>query len=108
MRSLRRLAERCESVYWPTHGGAVLEPQTFVAALINHREQREARVLELIGSGTHRVSEMLPIVYRGLDPGLIPAARRSLLATLYYLLEEGQVRVTEAVGTDGFYELKQG
>ena len=42
MASLDKLRGRSETIYWPGHGGPVLEPQRYVRALIHHRRQREA------------------------------------------------------------------
>ena len=38
-------------VYWPGHGGPVREPQRFVRALIHHRRQREASILDRLAAG---------------------------------------------------------
>ena len=42
MRSLKRLLERDDAIYRPTHGPPITEPRRHVEALIAHREKREA------------------------------------------------------------------
>ena len=50
MASLDKLRGREETVYWPGHGGPVVEPQRYVRALIHHRRQREASILAALPS----------------------------------------------------------
>ena len=45
MDSLDKMRGRPETVYWPGHGGPVVEPQRYLRALIHHRRQREASIL---------------------------------------------------------------
>ena len=51
MDSLDKLRGRPETIYWPGHGGPVVEPQRYVRALIHHRRQREASILNALGGG---------------------------------------------------------
>ena len=45
MASLDKLLHRSDSVYWPTHGPAITEPQGHVRAFIAHRREREAGIV---------------------------------------------------------------
>lgn len=92
MANLRRLLDRDDAVYWPTHGPAITEPHRFVAALIAHREERTAQVLERLAAGDSTIDAMVPAMYADVDPALHPAAGRSVLAHLVALAEEGRVR----------------
>ncbi|MBB5694774.1 MBL fold metallo-hydrolase [Muricoccus pecuniae] len=92
MRSLRRVAAREDRLLLPGHGPAHDAPGPFIAALIAHREEREARVLEALRRAGRPVDApaLVPAVYGpALDPGLAPAAARSLLAHLVKLAGEG-------------------
>ena len=51
MDSLEKLRRRDEKIYWPGHGGPVLEPQRYLRALIHHRRLREASILAALGDG---------------------------------------------------------
>ena len=51
MASLEKLRGRAEAIYWPGHGGPVVEPQRYLRALIHHRRQREASILAALGDG---------------------------------------------------------
>lgn len=93
MRSLDRLLVRDDQVYWPGHGGPVRHPLTMVNAFIAHRKAREQQVLEYLAATPATLAEMVPVIYRELDPRLFPAAERSLLACVLYLLEQQQIVV---------------
>ena len=91
MRSLGRLAARDDRLYLPGHGAPLPEPASFVAALAAHRLEREAKVLDALrAAGRATATDLVPPVYGpALDPRLVPAAARSLLAHLIKLGAEG-------------------
>ena len=89
MASLDKLRARAERVYWPGHGGPVVEPQRYVRALAHHRRQREASILAALGEGAGTIPELVARVYPGLDPKLIRAAGLSTLAHLEDLCARG-------------------
>jgi len=91
MASLERLLERDDSVYYPTHGPAITEPKTHVRALIAHRRMRETQILAALQDGEGIITDMVPLLYRETDPGLYPAAARSVLAHLLDLEAQGRV-----------------
>jgi glyoxylase-like metal-dependent hydrolase (beta-lactamase superfamily II) len=87
MASLEKLRGRAETVYWPGHGGPVLEPQRYLRALIHHRRQREASILAALGDGPQTIPALVAKVYVGIDPALTRAAGLSTLAHLEDLRE---------------------
>lgn len=92
MRSLQRVAARGDRLLLPGHGPAHDNPGPFIAALIAHRREREARVLEALrAAGSATAVSLVPAVYGpALEQRLVPAAARSLLAHLVKLVEEGR------------------
>jgi len=102
MASLDLLTRRHDRVYWPGHGGPVAEPASFVRAFIAHRRMREAAIVKRLQSGDRSIAEMVPHIYHGLAPTLVPAASLSVLAHLHYLIgqgivaSEGPARLTSA------------
>jgi glyoxylase-like metal-dependent hydrolase (beta-lactamase superfamily II) len=95
MRSLARLQAREgeDRLLLPGHGPAITEPAPFLAALAAHRQEREARVQEVLAArGRAMAEELVGPVYGPLDPRLVRAAGRSLLAHLIKLEGEGAVR----------------
>ncbi len=90
MASCRRLAERSETVFWPTHGPAIEAPGEFVAALIAHREAREVQIAKCLEEGIARIPDMVRLMYADVDPMLHTAAGRSVLAHLIHMVETGR------------------
>ena len=90
--SLEKLLVRDDCIYWPTHGGAVSNPQQFVSALLRHRLAREAEILTALHAGLATIPEIVQMVYRGLDCSLHYAAALNVLAHLGKLIREGKVR----------------
>ena len=91
MASLRKLLGRTETVYWPGHGGPVRNPQSFVNALLVHRQWREAAILRCLEKGDTTVGTVVSHIYRDLAPALRGAAGQSVLAHLVGLVEQGRV-----------------
>ena len=94
MRSLARIAARDDRLMLPGHGPVLPQPRPFLAALIRHREAREAKVLAALrAAGTASAEDLVPPVYGpSLDPRLVRGAARSLLAHLLKLVAEGRAR----------------
>ena len=80
--SLEKLLARDDRVYYPGHGEAVEDPRRLVRGMLGHRRQREAQLLRLLRDGAATLPVLTLRAYAGLDPRLIPAAERSLLAHL--------------------------
>ena len=93
MASLEKLMERDDRVYYPGHGEAVDNPQRLVRGMLGHRKQREGQILRLLRQGDDlTIAAMTARMYVGLNPRLLPAAERSVLAHLYDLRTRGLVR----------------
>lgn len=95
MRSLDKLAARTDAVYYPAHGEPVTNTQQFVRGLAGHRKQRERQILKLVGEGVGVIAEMVPLMYKGVDARLYPAAGQSVLAHLIDLRDRGLVGQAE-------------
>ena len=91
MASLARLLARDDAVYYPAHGSAIVKPQRLVRGLIGHRRQREGQILRHLQAGEGHIPAMVAAMYKGVDPGLHPAAARSVLAHLIDLEARGMV-----------------
>jgi len=96
MASLRKLMNRSETVYCPGHGGLVRDARQFVPFYIRHREGREASILHRLEKGAADIPTLVRAIYIGLDPRLVGAAGRSVLAHLEDLVARGLV-VTDGV-----------
>ena len=90
-----RLLGREDRVYYPGHGEAVENPRRLVRGMLGHRKQREGQILRLLARGALSIPGMTVAMYAGLDPRLLPAAERSVLAHLLDLQRRGLVTEDE-------------
>jgi glyoxylase-like metal-dependent hydrolase (beta-lactamase superfamily II) len=97
MASLDKLYARDDRVYYPAHGPAVTKPRQLVRGMIGHRRQRERQILRLLGDAPRTIVQLVPLMYKGLDERLRPAAGQSVLAHLIDLDRRGEVRRTGEV-----------
>jgi glyoxylase-like metal-dependent hydrolase (beta-lactamase superfamily II) len=96
--SLRKLLNRPEDIYYPAHGPSLANAKAYVAALLAHREAREAQILAALEGKAQTVEEIVAAVYPDLAPNLRGAARLSALAHLEELKARGAVTVKTASG----------
>ena len=95
MKSLQLLHERDDRVLYPAHGPAVTKPRQLVRSMIGHRRQRENQILRLLGEERQQVADLVPQMYKGLDPKLAKAAALSVTAHLIDLERRGLVARSE-------------
>ncbi|SFV33518.1 Glyoxylase, beta-lactamase superfamily II [Hyphomicrobium facile] len=89
--SLEILLDRNDDVFLPGHGDRLNDPQRTVKAYLLHRTWREKSVLDALTGGATTIRRIVPEIYRGLAPQLIPAATLSVQAHVEYLIEKGLV-----------------
>ncbi|TCM19804.1 glyoxylase-like metal-dependent hydrolase (beta-lactamase superfamily II) [Novosphingobium sp. PhB165] len=96
LESLSKLYERQQdTIYFPAHGPAVEKPRQLVRGMIGHRRQRERQILKQIAAGHQSIGQMVPLMYKGVDERLWPAAGRSVLAHLIDLERRSLVKREE-------------
>ena len=72
--SLRRVAARADAVLWPTHGPPRDDAAEYVAALVEHRLEREQGVLDALESGRTTIREIVELLYADVRVELHKAA----------------------------------
>lgn len=104
MNSLDLLLEREDIFYWPAHGPGIRDTKDYVRSFIAHRKSRERQILEELAKGPNSISGMVSHLYSDVPEFLHPAAQRSMLAGVVYLIKRGVVRCDEALsaGTELF------
>ena len=103
MRSMQRLLDRRDAIYYPAHGDPVDNPQRLVRGMMGHRKQREGQIIRFLErNGASEIPDMVAEMYKGVDPRLYGAAGRSVLAHLIDLDGRG---VAAATG-DGRWQLR--
>jgi glyoxylase-like metal-dependent hydrolase (beta-lactamase superfamily II) len=106
MASLDKLLGRHDTVYWPTHGPAITEPQRHVGAFIAHRRERESGIIDCLKAGIETIDVMVERLYAGLNPALRRAAGRSVLAHLIDLTGRDIVAADRPATVDAHYRLR--
>lgn len=89
MASLAKLYERGDRIYYSAHGPPIDNPRQLVRGLIGHRRQRENQIIRLLGAAPGAIEDLVPRMYRGLDPRLAGAACMSVKAHLIDLERRG-------------------
>jgi glyoxylase-like metal-dependent hydrolase (beta-lactamase superfamily II) len=89
--SLETIRARGFATLWPTHGPPIREVDAFLAAYLEHRQERIDQILGALESGPARISDLVPRLYADVDAKLWPAASRSMLAAMIHLVREGKL-----------------
>jgi glyoxylase-like metal-dependent hydrolase (beta-lactamase superfamily II) len=101
--SLDRLRARPERLVLPGHGKPLADPAGMIDWQIAHRRARSDQILSALAQGRHTIPAIASAVYRDLDPALLPAAERNVLAHLLALAEDGAVAVEGAPGRSAIF-----
>jgi glyoxylase-like metal-dependent hydrolase (beta-lactamase superfamily II) len=81
MSSLKKLMLRFhDEIYYPGHGAPILNPRERLLELYNHRKNREAQILSILGGSSSTINTITKIIYGDIDRKLIGAAKRNVLA----------------------------
>ena len=89
--SLRRLRDLDLDVLCPGHGPIVHDPQAKLDEYIEHRLERERRLVEALEAGARTRDELLDAAWAEVPDQLRQAARVTLEAHLEKLREEGRL-----------------
>jgi glyoxylase-like metal-dependent hydrolase (beta-lactamase superfamily II) len=103
--SLELIRARGFSTLWPTHGPPIREVRPFIDAYIAHRQERADQILTALKAGPNRIRDLVPILYADVNPGLWPAAARSMLAAMIHLTRQGKIATDGEPGPDSTYRL---
>lgn len=90
--SLRKLLDRDETIYWPTHGPPITDPRAHVEAFIAHREERLEQIRVGLAAGPATIGELVPRMYADVAKPLWRPAAATVFAALLHLHAEGEVR----------------
>ncbi|MWV27234.1 MBL fold metallo-hydrolase [Erythrobacter sp. GH3-10] len=90
--SLARLYDREQDrIYYPAHGPAVENPRQLVRGMIGHRRQREGQITRLLAEEARSIEALVPVMYKGINEKLWPAAAQSVHAHLLDMERRGTV-----------------
>ena len=106
MASLELLASRTgDTLYLPGHGQPVESPLDMVRYQRGHREQRFNQILEALGDGPKDAATLTKAIYTNIDPALMGAASRNVLASLIGLTDQGRVAAQGEIAVDAVFEV---
>jgi glyoxylase-like metal-dependent hydrolase (beta-lactamase superfamily II) len=91
MESLRKVLALAPAHLYPGHGPEIPDATTMVEAYIAHRTAREHQIVAAVADGAETVEDIVSVVYAGLDPALVAAARMQVETQLRKLAAEGRV-----------------
>jgi len=97
MKSCTRLQERSWTAFYPGHGALIEAPNKRLAWLVAHRQERETAILDSLASGPASAGDLAREIYIDLNPALLPAATRTVLAHLIDLMQNAHVAPTHAL-----------
>ena len=89
--SLERLKCRNETVYWPTHGDPIHQPDEHMEEVIRHRKRRIDQIHGVLKTADQEVSRIRATLYPDINANLHRAAEYSILASLDYLIAHRKV-----------------
>ena len=94
-----------DRLYLPGHGHPVEDPAGMVRHQVAHRQQRFEQILSALADGPKDATTLTHEIYTDVDPRLLPAARRNVLASLIGLADQGRVGTTGPVAVDAVFHL---
>ena len=101
--SLHRLLSYDARTICPGHGPIIRNPRAKIEKLIEHRQARERKIVDLLEGGAETVEQLFAAMYSGLKPALHDSARSQIRTHLKKLERDGRVRA----GTDGTYRMER-
>jgi glyoxylase-like metal-dependent hydrolase (beta-lactamase superfamily II) len=91
LKALERLRERDLEVLCPGHGPPIWTPRERLAEYVEHRLDRERRLLAALAEGRRSTEELLDSAWSDVPAALRPLAAVTLAAHLDKLAEEGRL-----------------
>jgi glyoxylase-like metal-dependent hydrolase (beta-lactamase superfamily II) len=93
MKTLERLRSLSDvTILFGGHGPAIATPYKKLDEYINHRLERETRILEAVESGIKDPAQIVTAVYTDVSPKAYAMAERAVIAHLEKLRAEGKVK----------------
>jgi glyoxylase-like metal-dependent hydrolase (beta-lactamase superfamily II) len=91
LESLERIRKLRMSRIAPGHGDVIEDARPRVQQYLEHRAIREAQILEILGQGPAKISEIVTIAYPDTIDDLLPWAEKQVHAHLLKLRADGEV-----------------
>lgn len=106
METLAHLQGRREDrLYLPGHGHAVEDPHGMLSYQVGHRQKRFEQILAALEDGPADAGTLARRIYTDVDPALLPAAARNVLASLIGLADQNRVVCRGPIAADAEFGL---
>jgi len=105
MASCEKLAARQDRIYYPGHGAPITDPAARLSWLINHRRSRESQIVAILRTAPQNAATLAKMIYTEVNPALLPAAERNVLAHLIDLSQRNQARPIGNLSAKVHFEL---
>jgi endoribonuclease LACTB2 len=89
--SLRKMLALDVTALFPAHGPVMANAKGKIQEYLDHRLQRETKILKAWTSGKREPREIVKEVYTDVVPAMHALAERSVMAHLEKLREEGKI-----------------
>lgn len=106
MASCATLRARPWTRFLSGHGAPMDEPIARLDWLIAHRKGREADIVKALSSSAGNAGDLARHIYHDVNPALLPAAERNVLAHLVDLYQRGLVTPDQALDSKAVFHLK--
>jgi glyoxylase-like metal-dependent hydrolase (beta-lactamase superfamily II) len=90
LRSLARMQELGARTIYPGHGPVVLDAPAKLQQYLDHRAEREQKIVDAISHGPRTIGDLVAEIYAAYPPEVHDLAARSVLAHLLKLSAEGR------------------
>ncbi len=105
MASCEKLLRLEAKVLHPGHGAPVTAPRQRLEWLLAHRREREAQILAALAEGSDSAQGLARRIYTDVQPALLPAATRNVLAHLVDLTGKKRVSPVGELAEEAVFEL---
>lgn len=104
--SCTRLRARAETRFYPGHGAPIHEPRERIDWLMQHRQDRDSQIRAALVGRPADLHTLTHRVYSDVDPALLPAASRNVLAHLIELHGRRKIRATPELSDKALFSLE--
>ena len=103
--SLEILLTRPELHYLPGHGDPIDDGRRTARTYLIHRQMRETAILDAVRGGARTIPEIAAVVYSGIAPALLTAARLSVQAHVEHLSQKRHLTYSTPLTPDRLLSL---
>lgn len=106
MASCTRMKGRGHVRLYPGHGLPIEDPSARLSWLLAHRRARETAILAALADGPAGTAALTARIYTDIQPGLLPAAERNVLAHLIDLVGQNRVEALPDLRAGATFRLR--